>query len=87
MTRSIFAAIVLTTCVACALSAAPKLQQGGVHGVVVDEALTRDLQVMDSTAFALCMDNNLAIVVFNMSDGGNIDKIVSGERVGTLVQT
>lgn len=51
------------------------------------EALTRGLQVMDSTAFALCMDNNLPIIVFNMSDGGNIDKIVSGERVGTLVQT
>jgi uridylate kinase len=51
------------------------------------DALTRGLQVMDSTAFALCMDNNLPIVVFNMSDGGNIDKIVSGERVGTLVQT
>jgi uridylate kinase len=51
------------------------------------EALTRGLQVMDSTAFALCMDNNLPIVVFNMSDGTNIDKIVSGERVGTLVKT
>jgi uridylate kinase len=51
------------------------------------EALTRGLQVMDSTAFALCMDNNLPIVVFNMSDGLNIDKIVSGERVGTLVRT
>jgi uridylate kinase len=51
------------------------------------EALTRGLQVMDSTAFALCMDNNLPVVVFNMADGGNIDKIVSGERVGTLVQT
>jgi uridylate kinase len=51
------------------------------------DALTRGLQVMDSTAFALCMDNNLPIVVFNMSDGGNIDKIVSGERVGTRVQT
>jgi uridylate kinase len=51
------------------------------------EALTRDLQVMDSTAFALCMDNNLPIVVFNMSDRRNIDKIVSGERVGTLVRT
>jgi uridylate kinase len=33
------------------------------------------------------MDNNLPIVVFNMTDGGNIDKIVSGERVGTLVRT
>jgi uridylate kinase len=51
------------------------------------EALTRGLQVMDSTAFALCMDNNLPIVVFNMADGRNIDKIVSGERVGTLVRT
>ena len=51
------------------------------------EALTRGLQVMDSTAFALCMDNNLPIVVFNMSDARNIDKIVSGERVGTLVRT
>src|SRR5437588_12582555 len=51
------------------------------------EALTRGLRVMDSTAFALCMDNSLPIVVLNMSDGRNIDKIVSGERVGTLVRT
>jgi uridylate kinase len=51
------------------------------------EALTRGLQVMDSTAFALCMDNNLPIIVFNMADGSNIDKIVSGQRVGTLVRT
>ena len=51
------------------------------------DALTRGLQVMDSTAFALCMDNNLPIVVFNMAGGRNIDKIVSGERVGTLVRT
>jgi uridylate kinase len=51
------------------------------------DALTRGLQVMDSTAFALCMDNNLPIIVFNMSNERNIDKIVSGERVGTLVRT
>jgi len=51
------------------------------------EALTRGLGVMDSTAFALCMDNNLPIVVFNMAGGRNIEKIVSGERVGTLVRT
>jgi uridylate kinase len=51
------------------------------------DALTRGLQVMDSTAFALCMDNNLPIVVFNMGDERNIDKIVSGQRVGTLVRT
>jgi uridylate kinase len=51
------------------------------------DALTRGLAVMDSTAFALCMDNNLPIVVFNMADERNIDKIVSGQRVGTLVRT
>jgi uridylate kinase len=51
------------------------------------EALTQGLEVMDSTAFALCMDNNLPIVVFNMADGSNINRIVSGERVGTLVKT
>jgi uridylate kinase len=51
------------------------------------EALTQGLQVMDSTAFALCMDNNLPIVVFNMADGTNINRIVCGERVGTLVKT
>jgi uridylate kinase len=51
------------------------------------EALTRGLQVMDSTAFALCMDNNLPIVVFNMADDRNINRIVSGDRVGTLVRT
>ncbi len=51
------------------------------------EALTRGLQVMDSTAFALCMDNKLPIVVFNMAGGRNIDRIVSGEKVGTLVRT
>jgi uridylate kinase len=51
------------------------------------EALTRGLRVMDSTAFALCMDNELPIIVFNMADSSNIDRIVSGERVGTLVRT
>ena len=51
------------------------------------EALTRGLEVMDATAFALCMENKLPIVVFNMTGGRNIGKIVSGERVGTLVRT
>ena len=49
------------------------------------EALERGLKVMDSTALSLCMDNNLPIYVFNMNDEQNIDRIVSGERVGTLV--
>jgi uridylate kinase len=51
------------------------------------EALTRNLKVMDSTALSLCMDNKLPIYVFNMNDESNIDRIVSGQRVGTLVRT
>jgi uridylate kinase len=51
------------------------------------EALQRNLKVMDGTALALCMDNDLPICVFNMNDERNIDRIVSGERVGTLVTT
>jgi uridylate kinase len=49
------------------------------------EAIERDLKVMDSTALSLCMDNDLPIYVFNMADERNIDRIVSGETVGTLV--
>ena len=51
------------------------------------EAIERGLRVMDSTALSLCMDNDLPIYVFNMGDAGNIDRIVSGERVGTLVSS
>lgn len=49
------------------------------------EALQRRLQVMDSTAFSLCMDNKMPIVVFNMSEPQNIKRAVMGEPVGTLV--
>jgi uridylate kinase len=51
------------------------------------DALERRLAVMDSTALSLCMDNALPIHVFNMDDERNIDRIVSGERVGTVVST
>jgi len=51
------------------------------------EAIERQLQVMDSTALSLCMDNDLPIHVFNMDDEGNIDRIVCGERVGTVVSS
>jgi uridylate kinase len=51
------------------------------------EAIEQRLGVMDSTALSLCMDNGLPIYVFNMDDEGNIERIVSGERVGTLVST
>ena len=49
------------------------------------EALQRRLAVMDSTALSLCMDNALPIYVFNMDDEANIFRIVSGQRVGTVV--
>ena len=49
------------------------------------DALQRRLQVMDSTAFSLCMDNKMPIVVFDMSEPGNIQRAVLGEPVGTLV--
>jgi uridylate kinase len=51
------------------------------------EAIEQRLQVMDSTALSLCMDNGLPIRVFNMDDERNIDRIVCGERVGTVVST
>jgi uridylate kinase len=51
------------------------------------EAIERRLQVMDSTALSLCMDNALPIYVFNVDDERNIDRIVCGERVGTVVST
>jgi uridylate kinase len=51
------------------------------------EAIERGLRVMDSTALSLCMDNALPIHVFNMADERNIDRIVGGERVGTIVDS
>jgi uridylate kinase len=51
------------------------------------EAIEQRLGVMDSTALSLCMDNDLPIHVFNMDDERNIDRIVCGERVGTVVRT
>ena len=51
------------------------------------EALARRLRVMDLTALTLCMENGIPLYVFNMDDERNIDRIVCGERVGTLVKT
>ena len=51
------------------------------------KAIEQRLAVMDSTALSLCMDNNLPIHVFNMDDERNIDRIVCGERVGTVVRS
>ena len=50
------------------------------------EVLNRGLQVMDSTAISLCMDNDLPIIVFNMETDGNIVRVLNGEKVGTIVR-
>lgn len=50
------------------------------------EVLNRGLQVMDSTAISLCMDNDLPILVFNMQTEGNIERALMGEPVGTIVR-
>jgi uridylate kinase len=54
--------------------------------ITAREALQRDLKVMDATALTLCMEGEMPIYVFNMNDDSNIDRIVCGERVGTLVK-
>ena len=54
--------------------------------VTFQECLTNNLRVMDMTAFTLCMENELPIVVFDMNKPGNLRKVVTGEKVGTLVR-
>jgi uridylate kinase len=50
------------------------------------EALQRQLKVMDATAFSLCMDNKMPIIVFNVFESDNLKRVVLGEKVGTLVR-
>jgi len=49
------------------------------------ECIEKNLKVMDMTAFTLCMENNLPIIVFDMNEAGNLQKVVMGEEIGTLV--
>jgi uridylate kinase len=53
--------------------------------VSYSDAMEKELKVMDSTAFALCKDNSLPIVIFRMSEPGNVLRVVAGEQVGTLI--
>jgi uridylate kinase len=50
------------------------------------EVLNRQLKVMDSTAISLCMDNNLPIITFNLTVPGNIKRVMSGDKIGTLIR-
>jgi len=49
------------------------------------DAINRGIKVMDATAFSLCMDNNMPIVVFRLEDSGSLIQVLEGNRVGTLV--
>jgi uridylate kinase len=53
--------------------------------VTFQEAISKKLNVMDMTAFTLCQENNIPIMVFDMNRKGNLQRIVDGEKVGTLV--
>ena len=55
------------------------------HDITYSEVIQRGLKVMDITATAMCMQNNLPIYVFNMDIPGNLKKVISGEEIGTLV--
>ena len=50
-----------------------------------DEALSRHLRVMDQTAFALCSDGDMPVIVFDMNAKGNLTRLLEGKKVGTLV--
>ena len=51
------------------------------------EAISKRLRVMDTTAFSLCMENKLPIIVFNLYKPGNIRRLIAGEAVGTLIRS
>jgi len=54
--------------------------------VTFDEAYRKGLHIMDLTAFTLCSENNMPILVFDMNKKGNLKRIISGEKIGTLVR-
>ena len=49
------------------------------------EVLKKGLKVMDATAISLCKDNNLPVIIFNLNCDGNIRRVVTGEKIGSLV--
>ena len=54
--------------------------------ITFDQVYAKGLNVMDLTAFTLCKENKLPIIVFDMNKAGNLNKVVLGEEVGTLVE-
>ncbi len=65
----------------------PEKVKGAIkfNEISFDEAYERNLKIMDMTAFTLCKENNLPIIVFDMNKPGNLVKLVEGKKVGTLI--
>lgn len=74
--------------VAGVYSSDPKINKEAVlydHITYLD-VIQQQLKVMDTTAVSLCMDNNIDLIVFNMSDTDNLIRIINGEKVGTIIR-
>ena len=56
------------------------------YEITFDEVYRRNLKVMDMTAFTLCRENGLRVIVFDMDTPGNLEKVLAGEKIGTLVK-
>lgn len=54
--------------------------------ITYKDVLTKELEIMDSTAISLCMDNDMPIIVFNVLENSNLQKVVAGKPIGTLVR-
>jgi uridylate kinase len=69
-------------------SSDPKKDPGAVkfNRLTSIDVLKKGLQVMDATATSLCMDNNLPIIIFDVTTNGNVKKVVFGENIGTIVK-
>ncbi|MDI9357383.1 MAG: UMP kinase [Phycisphaerales bacterium] len=56
------------------------------HKISFQECIKQELKIMDATAFTLCMENNLPIIVFNMNEKGNLLQAITGKAIGTIIQ-
>jgi uridylate kinase len=62
-----------------------KIQSQKYDTLTFDKAYENKLKIMDMTAFTLCKENNIPVVVFDMNIPGNLKKVILGDKVGTLV--
>ena len=74
--------------VAGVYSADPKVNREAIlySQITYIDVIQQQLKVMDTTAVSLCMDNNIDIVVFNMSDTSNLIRVINGEKIGTTIR-